>query len=99
MASAFGLEGDRIDSYVVVALSDYLSIQIGDEALVCSDIERDRPIAVDVEEGLEGDSPPYWRLVALICPNPESAISQETRLVRVVKDCQACRVAGSKNDC
>ena len=53
MTSAFGIEGNRIDSYVIVAPSNNLSIQISDETLVCSDIERDRSIAVDVEEGLE----------------------------------------------
>lgn len=55
MISTFSIQWNRVNSDVIVALGNDLSIKIRDETLISSDIESNRPIAVDVEESLEGN--------------------------------------------
>lgn len=73
VGAALDSDWDRIDLHIVVPLSDDLPIQVGDKTLISSDVERYGSIAVQVEEGLEGDQPADWRGVSLVVPDPESA--------------------------
>ena len=99
MRAALGSEWDRIDLHIVVPLSDDLPIQVGDKTLIGSDVERYGSIAVQVEEGLEGDQPADGRGVSLVVPDPESARAQVLVLVGVVEGGQSSEVAGSDDGC
>lgn len=75
MRAAFGTERDGINLDVVITLSNDLAIKVGDKTLISSDVECHRSVAVEVEEGLEGDKPTDRRSISLIVPDPESARS------------------------
>lgn len=99
MRAALGSDWDRIDLHIVVPLSDDFPIQVGDKTLIGSDVERYGSIAVQVEEGLEGDQPADWRGVSLVVPDPESARAEVLVLVGVVEGGKSSEVAGSDDGC
>jgi hypothetical protein len=86
VTSASNIQRNRVHPDVVIPLRNYLSINIGDEGLISSDVEGGRAIAVKVEEGLESNGSANGGGVSLIIPDPECVITQKIVLIGVVED-------------
>jgi hypothetical protein len=66
-------------------LGDNLSVEVSHEALISCNIQRNRTIAVNVEQGLKGDGPPDGSRVTLIVPDPKGVIAKKAVLIDIVK--------------
>jgi hypothetical protein len=93
----FGVEGKRINSDIVISSGYHFSIKIDDETLISRDIERNGPVAVHIEQGLECYYSPNGGSSSFVVPYPKSAMAQVLVLVDVMEIGEAGGVAGSED--